>query len=146
MFTSVSAACTEAVGKMAAGARTAAASAIATQMFLTIVCHDLGFPASALQRLVNDGEPLLPALEGNVGNPENRAQSCRRRPSVGPARAPRPALAAGRRSNRAGVECDVALDLLHDLVNVTVEHRDRAEALEVIERARRVFGAPAQAG
>ena len=41
------------------------------------------------------------------------------------------------------MECDVAFDFLHDLVDVTVEHRHRSETLEIVERARRVFGAPA---
>jgi hypothetical protein len=44
IFTSVSAACTGAAGKVAAAARTAAASAVATQMLLTIFVMDLGFP------------------------------------------------------------------------------------------------------
>src|SRR5262249_43381006 len=99
------------------------------------------FPALALQRLVNDGEPLLSTLERDVGNAENRAQLV-----VGDFHRSR----RGRRTRRwlrergrhGGVKGDVALDLLHDLVDVTVEHRHRTEALEVVESARRVFRAP----
>src|SRR5271166_3279588 len=40
------------------------------------------------------------------------------------------------------VERHVALDLLLDLVNVAVEHRYRAEPLQIAERARGVLGAP----
>ena len=45
-----------------------------------------------------------------------------------------------------GVEGDVALDLLHHLVDVAVEHGDGAEALEVAERLCAVLGAPAPLG
>src|ERR1051325_8339762 len=41
-----------------------------------------------------------------------------------------------------GVEGDVAFDLLHHLVNMAVEHRYRAEALERGERAPGILGAP----
>jgi hypothetical protein len=47
------------------------------------------------------------------------------------------------RGRQGGVKGDVDLNLLHDLVDVAVEHRHRTEALEMVERARRVFGAPA---
>src|SRR5580704_6606411 len=42
-----------------------------------------------------------------------------------------------------GMEGDVALDLLDDLVNVPVEHGHRAETLQIAERAAGVLGAPA---
>ena len=44
------------------------------------------------------------------------------------------------------MEGDVALDLLHHLVNVPVEHGDRAEAFEDRESLRAIFGAPAPFG
>src|SRR5262249_44791315 len=47
------------------------------------------------------------------------------------------------RGRQGGVKGDVALNLLRDLVYVAVEHRHRTEALEIVERARCVFGAPA---
>ena len=45
-----------------------------------------------------------------------------------------------------GVEGHVALHLLHHLVNVPVEHGDRAEALQNRESLRTVLGAPAPFG
>ena len=47
------------------------------------------------------------------------------------------------RRRARGVEGDVALDLLHDLVDVAVEHGHRAEPLQVGERLRAVVRAPA---
>ena len=44
------------------------------------------------------------------------------------------------------MEGDVALDLLHDLVDVTVEHGYRAEALEIGQCARAVLGPPTPFG
>src|SRR5262245_65131614 len=37
---------------------------------------------------------------------------------------------------------DVALYLLHDLVNVTIEYRHRPESLEVVERTSRIVRSP----
>ncbi len=58
--------------------------------------------------------------------------------------------AAGRglreRRGHRGMEGDVALDLLHHLVNVPVEHSDRSEALQDRESLRAVLGAPAPFG
>src|SRR5262249_13746842 len=105
-------------------------------------CHGSGFPASAVERLMDARKPLLAAPEGDVGDAEKRAQlvvgdfhRSRRR-----CRARRWLRESGR---HGGVKGDVALDLLHDLVDVAVEHGYRAEALEIVERARRVFGTPA---
>src|SRR5689334_252223 len=42
-----------------------------------------------------------------------------------------------------GVEGDVALDLLDDLVDVAIEHGHRAEALQIAERAAGIRGTPA---
>src|SRR5260370_8000018 len=126
---------------VAAATRSTTPNAVATRL-LDLIVRMTETPTSPLQGLVDDGKPLLSALEGDVGDAENRAQlvvgdfhrsrrGCRTR---------RWLREGGR---HGGVKGDVALDLLHDLVDVTVEHRDRAEALEVIERTGRVFGAPA---
>src|SRR5207302_570828 len=50
----------------------------------------------------------------------------------GPLSHARRRLRKGRRQGR--VEADVALHLLHDLMNVPVQHRDRPEAFEVCQR------------
>src|SRR6266478_6854015 len=141
MSTSASAVGADRAANVAAATRSTTPNAAATRL-LDLIVRMIEIPASPLQRLVDDGKPLLSTLEGDVGDAENRAQLV-----VGDFQRSR----RGRRTRRwlreggrpGGVECDVALDLLHDLVDVTVEHRDRAEALEVIERARRIFGAPA---
>ena len=57
-------------------------------------------------------------------------------------RALRPAPAAGRPWS-GGVEGDVAFHLLHDLVDMAVQHRDRAEALQEASAWAAVVGAPA---
>src|SRR5215467_11273621 len=140
MSTSASVACADRAANVAAATRRTTPNAVATRL-LDLIVRMTETPASPLQRLVDDGEPLLSAFEDDVGDAENRAQLV-----VGDFHRSR----RGRRTRRwlreggrhGGVKGDVAFDLLHDLVDVTVEHRDRAEALEVIERARRVFGAP----
>ena len=49
-----------------------------------------------------------------------------------------------RKGGRArGMESDVAFHLLHHLMDVAVEHRHRAEALEQLKRPAAVLGAPA---
>src|ERR1700746_2287273 len=55
-----------------------------------------------------------------------RASRCRLRECGGP----------------CGMERDVALDLLLDLVDVAVEHGDRPEALQIAESAGSVLGSP----
>ena len=52
----------------------------------------------------------------------------------------------GERRGHRGMEGDVALDLLHHLVNVPVEHSDRSEALQDRESLRAVLSAPAPFG
>src|SRR5258708_17421527 len=141
MSTSASVAGADRAANVAAATRSTTPNAAATRI-LDLIVRMIEIPASPLQRLVDDGKPLLSTLEGDVGDAENRAQLV-----VGDFQRSR----RGRRTRRwlregcrpCGVEGDVAFDLLHDLVNVAVEHRHRAEALEVVERARRVFGAPA---
>src|ERR1051325_7471043 len=49
----------------------------------------------------------------------------------------------GERGGQGGVEADVPLHLLHDLVNVAVEDRDRAEPLEKGQRLPAVVRHPA---
>src|SRR5450631_3298259 len=99
------------------------------------------FPLT-LQRRVDDGEALLAGLEVDAGDPEHAAKLV-----VGdlhrPGRGRRTRRRLRERSRARGVEGDVALDLLHHLVDVAVEHRHRAKALEVIERTGAVLGAPA---
>src|ERR1700756_1909158 len=144
MSTSASVAGADRAVNVAAATRSTTPNAVATRI-LDLIVRMIEIPASPLQRLVDDGKPLLSALEGDVGDAENRAQLV-----VGDFHRP----GRGRRARRwlreggrpGGVECDVAFDFLHDLVNVAVEHRHRAEAFEVVERARRVFGAPAPGG
>ena len=105
-------------------------------------CHDPDAPALALQWLVDDGEALLTTLEGDIGNTEKRTQLV-----VGDLHRSRRGCCARRwlrkGSRHGGVKRDAALDLLHDLVDMTVEHGYRTEALEIVESTCRVFGAPA---
>src|SRR5882724_4779110 len=96
----------------------------------------------ALQRGVDDGEALIARLEVDAGNTEQAAELV-----VGDLHRPGRGGGARRRLRKRGrargVEGDVALDLLHHLVDVAVEHCHRTEALEVIQRAGAVLGAPA---
>src|SRR5262245_60039388 len=96
---------------------------------------------SVLDRRVDDGETLLVLLEGHAGDAEHAAQfvvrDCHR------ARRRRRAWRVLREGSRArGMEGDVALDLLHDLVDMAVKYRHRAETLEVAKRPRAVFRTP----
>ena len=96
----------------------------------------------ALQRCVDDGEALLVLPEHDAGDAEHAAQlvighfhrSGRRRRT-------RRRLRKGRRAS--GMEGDVTLDLLHDLMDVAVEHSHRAESFEIAEGASATFRAPA---
>src|SRR5260370_34282279 len=96
----------------------------------------------ALQRGVDDGEALIARLEVDAGNTKQAAELV-----VGdlhrPGRGGGPRRRLRKRGRARGVEGDVALDLLHHLVDVAVEHCHRTEALEVIQRAGAVLGAPA---
>src|SRR6185503_13073445 len=104
---------------------------------------DLAF-ALALQRRVDNGEPLFVLLEGDARYAEHAAQLVvRHLHRAGRGRRSRRRL--WKRGRARGVEGDVALDLLHHLVDVAVEHGDRAELLQVTESARAVLGAPAPA-
>src|SRR6266851_5710636 len=97
---------------------------------------------SALQRRVDDRERLVAHLEVDAGDAEHAAQlvvgDFHR---AGRGRGARGRLREG--GGARGVERDVALDLLHHLVDMAVQHRHRAVTLEILERARAVLGAPA---
>src|SRR6478736_2283350 len=97
---------------------------------------------SALQRRVDDRKRLIALLEVDAGDAEHAAEfgvlDLHRTRRGGGARR---RLREGGRAR--GVEGDVALDLLHHLMDVAVEHGDRAETLDVFERAAAVLGAPA---
>src|ERR1700730_12303297 len=88
----------------------------------------------ALQWRVDDREVLSAALEVDAGNAEQAAKLV-----VGDLHRPGRRGGARRRlrerGRARGVEGDVALDLLHHLVDVAVQHRNRTEALEVIQCA-----------
>src|SRR5262245_42600903 len=60
---------------------------------------------------------------------------------------PRPRTLAGSRlrvsGGPGGVEGDVALHFLHDLVDVSVQYRDGAKAAQLAEQRLRIAGAPA---
>src|ERR1700733_2063272 len=98
--------------------------------------------SSALQRRVDDREALIAGLEIDAGDAEQAAKLV-----VGDLHRTGRGRGARRRlrerGRARGVEGDVALDLLHHLVDMAVEHRHRAETLEVIQRAGAVLGAPA---
>jgi len=83
---------------------------------------------------------LLPWTKLTVVIPRS-LRTGRRETSCGPGDGAVPGAAGERRRHR-GVERDVALDLLHDLVDVTVEHGHRPEPREVGEGLRTVLGPP----
>src|SRR3954470_20876249 len=97
---------------------------------------------SALQRRVDDGEALVAALECHGADAEQRAKlvvgNLHRTGRRGAAR-----RRLRERCRTGSVKRHVALDLLHHLMNVTVEHGDGAEALQHLQRAGAIFGAPA---
>src|SRR6516162_2791441 len=98
--------------------------------------------ASALQWLIDDGEPLLPTHEIYLGNPEQRTQLV-----VRDLHRTRRGRGTGRwlreRGRHGGMEGDMAFNFLHHLMDVAVEHGDRAEPLQKFDGARAIVGAPA---
>src|SRR5882672_5425991 len=96
----------------------------------------------ALQRRVDDREALIARLEVDAGNAEQATElvvgDLHRSGRGGGAR-----RRLRKRGRARGVEGDVALDLLHHLVDMAIEYRHRAKTLEVIQRAGAVLGAPA---
>src|SRR5580692_6545870 len=81
---------------------------------------------SALQRRVDDGKRLIALLEVDAGDAEHAAEfgvlDLHRAGRGGGAR-----RRLRERGRACGVEGDVALDLLHHLIDVAVKHGDRAE-------------------
>src|SRR5262249_47412220 len=99
-------------------------------------------PPSRAERRLDDRERALAADIIDGADAEHRVQLLGRhlhRPGSGST--PRRRLREGRRPRR--IERDIALDLLLDLMDVAVEHRHRAKALQIAEGAWRVLGAPA---
>src|SRR5690348_11435485 len=96
----------------------------------------------ASQRRVDDRKPLITLLEVDAGNAEHGAElgvlDLHRAGRGGAAR-----RRLRKRSRARGVEGDVALDLLHHLVDVAVEHGHRTKTLHELERAPAILGAPA---
>src|SRR5664279_3274113 len=96
----------------------------------------------ALQRGVDDGEALIAGLEVDGGYAEQGAKLAvfdLHRPGRGGGARRR----LRERGRARGVEGDVALDLLHHLVDVAVQDGHGAKTFEVIQRTAAVFGAPA---
>src|ERR1700676_5163149 len=96
----------------------------------------------ALQWRVDDREVLSAALEVDAGNAEQAAKLV-----VGDLH--RPGRRGGarhrlrERGRARGVEGDVALDLLHHLVDGAFQPGYRSKTLEVVQRTMAVLGAPA---
>src|SRR5262249_45011975 len=139
IFTSVSAART---GPTAVATATRRLIAPIASVLNVIMRAQFCNARSALQRRIDNGEPLLARLERYAGGAEARAERCLRYLlRAGRWRAARRRL---RESGRArGVEGDIAFNLLHHLMDVAVEYGHRAEAFHVGERAAAVLGAPA---
>src|SRR5450631_2068183 len=134
IFTSMSAARAGLAAAIAAATRSAIAPS--ARNFVRVMGR------SALQRRVDDGEPLLALLEGHAGGAEHAAQFVVRNfHRAGRRRGAGRRLREGGRAR--GVERHIALHLLHHLVDVAVEHGHRAETFQGGERLRAVLGAPA---
>src|SRR5258708_30724308 len=73
MSTSASVAGADRAANVAAATRSTTPNAVATRL-LDLIVRMTETPTSPLQGLVDDGKPLLSALEGDVGAAENRAQ------------------------------------------------------------------------
>src|SRR5581483_2836696 len=95
---------------------------------------------------IHDGERLRARHEGDAAQAEQRTHLLAGDVLARPGR--RGGAGRGLREGRGArrVEADVALHLLHDLVDVAVQHGDRAEALQVGERPLAVLGVPAPFG
>src|SRR5450432_3927480 len=95
----------------------------------------------ALQRRVDDRKALIARLEVDTGNPKQAAKlvvgDLHRSGRGGGAR-----RRLRERGRARGVEGDVALDLLHHLMDVAVQYGYRAEALEVIQGTGAILGSP----
>src|SRR6202030_1996810 len=95
-----------------------------------------------IQCLIDSGEHLFALDEGDAPDAKHRAQLFSRN-SHRPRRRSRSWRRLRKAHRQRGVECDVALHLLYDLMNMTVEHRHRTEPLQRRQRLLRIVGAPA---
>src|SRR3984957_14479307 len=82
-----------------------------------------------IQRLIDSGEHLFALDEGDAPDAKHGAQLFSRN-SHRPRRRSRSWRRLRKADRQRGVECDVALHLLYDLMNMTVEHRHRTEPFE----------------
>src|ERR1700719_787160 len=94
-----------------------------------------------IQRLIDSGEHLFALDEGDAPDAKQGAQLLSRN-SHRPRRRSRSRRRLRKADRQRGVECDVALHLLYDLMNVTVEHRHRTEPFEGRQCLLRIVGAP----
>src|SRR5260370_33576411 len=130
MSTSASVAGADRAQNVAAATRSTPPNAVATRL-LDLIVRMTETPTSPLQRLVDDGKPLLSALEGDVGDAENRAQLV-----VGDFQRSR----RGRRARRwlreggrhGGGKGAGALRLLHTFVDVAAEPSPPAAPVWVV--------------
>src|SRR6266700_8415374 len=85
---------------------------------------------------------MLAANVVDIGYPQQAAQLLRRNFHwAGPGR--RSWMRLRKRCGTSSVESHVAFDFLHGLVNVAVEHRDRAKLLQIRKRLGTVLRTPA---
>src|ERR1700726_1025312 len=96
------------------------------------------------QRLIDSGEHLFALDVGDVADAKDGAQLFSRN-SHRPRRRSRARCRLRKARRQRGVECDIALHLLYDLMNMTVEHRHRTEPFEGRQCLLRIVGAPAPA-
>jgi len=114
-------------------------SDVRRRCFIKVCMED---PRLAGERLVDDGERLVALHHGDGGQPKLGAELvCRDKHRPGRRRTTRGRLRKCRRQCR--VEGHVAFDLLGQLMDMAVQHGDRAEPLEQVERLRAVLGTPA---
>src|SRR5512143_3598395 len=142
IFTSASAAN---AGETASNITKPARLAAITCCVLVIVSFRPLSPSSARKRRVGDGERLAAHPHRDAGDAEHRAKPIRRH-RHGARRGRRPSYRLREAGGSRGMEGHVAFDLLHDLVDVAVEHGHRTEPLQHGERLHAVVGAPAPFG
>src|SRR5271168_4426393 len=88
-----------------------------------------GCSARRSQRLIDGGEHFIALDVGDAPDAKQGAQLFSRN-SHRTRRGSRARRRLRKAHRQRGVECDVALHFLDDLMNVTVEHRHRTETLE----------------
>src|SRR6476619_3689552 len=94
------------------------------------------------QRLIDSGEHLFALDVGDVADAKDGAQLFSRN-SHRPRRRSRARRRLRKARRQRGVERDVALHLLYDLMNMTVEHGQRTESLQQRQCLLCIVGAPA---